>query len=58
MGNTLTLEATITDESLLLQPWSKVFDTAEFNDTPQGELEEPLSCLERDIESMATRERG
>jgi hypothetical protein len=58
VGDTLTLEATVTDESLLLQPWSKVFDTAEFNNTPQGELEEPLPCLERDIESMATRERG
>ena len=58
VGDTLTLEATVTDESLLLQPWSKVFDTAEFNNTPQGELEEPLPCLERDIESMFTRERG
>ncbi len=57
-GNTLTLEATVTDDSQLLQPWSKVFDTAEFNTDPQGELEEPLPCLERDIERMATRERG
>jgi len=43
---------------LLLQPWTVNPETEEFNRTPGGELEEPLPCLERDIESMFTRERG
>ena len=58
MGDTLTLESTVTDDSLLLQPWTVNPETEKFNNTPQGELEEPLPCLERDIESMFTRERG
>ena len=58
VGNTLTLEATVYDDSLLLQPWTMNPQTRQLNTDPRPELEEPLPCLERDLENMATRERG
>jgi len=58
VGNTLTYQATVKDESLLLQPWTTNPQTRQFNTDPKAELEEPLPCLERDLDNMFTRERG
>ena len=58
VGNTLTYQATVKDESLLLQPWTTSPETRQLNTDPRAELEEPLPCLERDLDNMFTRERG
>jgi hypothetical protein len=58
VGNTLTYQATVKDDSLLLQPWTMNPQTRQLNTDPLAELEEPLPCLERDLNNMATRERG
>ena len=57
VGNTLTWEAEVTD-SILLQPWKTGPLTRQLNTTPGGEIEEPLPCVERDLQHMVTRERG
>ena len=57
-GNVLTYEATVTDPSLLLQPWTMNTQRRQLNTDPLAELEEPLPCLERDLQNMITRERG
>ena len=58
VGNTLSYEATVFDDSLLLQPWTRPTQVRQLNTDPRAELEEPLPCLERDLNNMATRERG
>ena len=57
IGNTLTWEAEVTD-SILLQPWKTGPLTRMLNADPQAEIEEPLPCVERDLQHMVTRERG
>jgi hypothetical protein len=57
VGNTLTWEAEVTDP-LLMQPWKPAPQTRTLNTTPQAEFEEPLPCVERDLQHMVTRERG
>lgn len=58
VGNALTYQATVKDDSLLLRPWTTNPQTRQLNTDPLAELEEPLPCLERDLDNMATRERG
>jgi len=58
VGNTLTYQATVKDDSLLLKPWTTNPQTRQLNTDPLAELEEPLPCLERDLDNMFTRERG
>ena len=58
VGNALTYQATVKDDSLLLQPWTTNPQTRQLNTDPLAELEEPLPCLERDLDNMFTRERG
>lgn len=57
VGNTLTWRATVED-SLFLQPWTTATQTRELNTDPLAEIEEPLPCVERDLQHMVTRERG
>ena len=57
VGNTLTWEAEVTD-SLLMQPWRSNAQTRVLNTDPAAEIEEPLPCVERDLQHMVTRERG
>ena len=57
VGNTLTWEAEVTD-SLLIQPWKSNVQTRVLNTDPEAEIEEPLPCVERDLQHMVTRERG
>jgi hypothetical protein len=57
VGNTLTWEATVED-SLLLQPWKTGPQTRMLNADPLAEIEEPLPCVERDLQHIVTRERG
>jgi hypothetical protein len=57
VGNTLTWEAEVTD-SLLLQPWKTSQQTRMLNPDPMAEIEEPLPCVERDLQHIVTRERG
>jgi hypothetical protein len=56
-GNTLTWEAEVTD-SVLMRPWKPNPQTRQLNTDPVAELEEPLPCVERDLQHMVTRERG
>jgi hypothetical protein len=56
-GNTLTWEATVED-SILLQPWKTGPLTRQLNTDPLAEIEEPLPCVEKDLNNMVTRERG
>jgi len=56
-GNTLTWEATVEDP-IFVKPWSPPAQRRELNPDPKAEIEEPLPCLEQDLENMATRERG
>jgi hypothetical protein len=57
-GNTVTWEATVTDPSMFLKPYTVRPIVRQFNTDPMFELEEPLPCLERDLNLMYTRERG
>jgi hypothetical protein len=57
VGNTLTWEADVTD-SVLMQPWKTGPMTRQLNTDPMAEIEEPLPCVERDLQHMVTRERG
>ena len=57
-GNVVTWEATVEDEYLLMQPWTMRPQTRQLNTDPFAELEEPLPCLERDLQNMTKRERG
>jgi hypothetical protein len=57
VGNSLTWEAEVTD-TLLLQPWKMGSQTRLLNPDPMGEVEEPLPCVERDLQHIVTRERG
>jgi hypothetical protein len=57
VGNSLTWEAEVTD-TLLLQPWKTGPQTRLLNPDPMGEVEEPLPCVERDLQHIVTRERG
>jgi hypothetical protein len=57
VGNTLTWEAEVTD-SILLQPWTVGPATRQLNTDPLAEIEEPLPCVERDLQHIVTRERG
>jgi hypothetical protein len=57
VGNTLTWEAEVTD-SLLLRPWKTAQLTRMLNPDPRAEIEEPLPCVERDLQHIVTRERG
>ena len=57
VGNTLTWEAEVTDP-LLLQPWKTPMQRRLLNADKLGEVEEPLPCVERDLQHMVTRERG
>lgn len=57
VGNTLTWEAEVTD-SILLQPWRTGPLTRVANTDPRAEIEEPLPCVERDLQHIVTRERG
>jgi hypothetical protein len=57
VGNTLTWEAEVTD-SILLQPWKVGPVTRQLNTDPLAEIEEPLPCVERDLQHIVTRERG
>ena len=56
-GNTLTWEAEVTDP-ILLQPWKPAPMRRQLNTDPSAEIEEPLPCVERDLQHMVTRERG
>jgi hypothetical protein len=56
-GNTLTWEATVED-TVLLQPWKTGPQTRQLNTDPFAEIEEPLPCVEKDLNNMVTRERG
>jgi hypothetical protein len=53
----LTWEAEVTD-SLLLQPWKTGPVTRMLDANPRPEIEEPLPCVERDLQHIVTRERG
>jgi hypothetical protein len=57
VGNALTWEAEVTD-SILMQPWKTGPLTRVVNTDPKAEIEEPLPCVERDLQHMVTRERG
>ena len=57
VGNSLTWEAEVTD-SVLMQPWKTGPQRRLLNTDPLGELEEPLPCVERDLQHMVTKERG
>jgi hypothetical protein len=57
VGNTLTWEATVED-TLLRQPWKTGPIVRELNPDPAAQIEEPLPCVERDLQHMVTRERG
>ena len=57
VGNTLTWEAEVEDP-LLLQPWKTGPQRRLLNTDKLGEVEEPLPCVERDLQHMVTRERG
>jgi hypothetical protein len=58
IGNTVRWEATVNDPSMFLKPYTVRPIVREFNADPTAELEEPLPCLERDLQLMFTRERG
>ena len=58
VGNTLTLQATVEDDFLFMQPWTTATQTRQLNTDPLAEIEEPLPCVERDLQHMVTRERG
>ena len=51
-------EATVEDPYLLMQPWTRATQTGQLNTDPLAEIEEPLPCVERDLQLMFTRERG
>ena len=57
VGNALTWEAEVTD-SILMQPWKTGPLTRVVNSDPRAEIEEPLPCVERDLQHIVTRERG
>jgi hypothetical protein len=57
VGNTLTWEAEVQD-SALLRPWRMAPQMRQLNTDPVAEIEEPLPCVERDLQHMVTRERG
>ena len=57
VGNALTWEAEVTD-TLLLQPWKTGPQIRLVNTDAMAEVEEPLPCVERDLQHMVTRERG
>jgi hypothetical protein len=57
VGNTLTWEAEVSD-SLLLRPWKTGPVTRMLDANPRPEIEEPLPCVERDLQHIVTRERG
>jgi hypothetical protein len=57
VGNTLSWEATVED-SVLLRPWKTGPQTRQLNTDPLAEIEEPLPCVERDLQHIVTRERG
>ena len=57
VGNTLHWEAEVTD-SVLMRPWKPNPQMRQLNTDPLAELEEPLPCVERDLQHMVTRERG
>lgn len=57
VGNTLSWEAEVTD-SVLMRPWKPNPQTRQLNTDQLAELEEPLPCVERDLQHMVTRERG
>jgi hypothetical protein len=57
VGNTLSWDAEVTD-SVLMRPWKPNPQTRQLNTDPVAELEEPLPCVERDLQHMVTRERG
>ncbi|MGH6690712.1 MAG: hypothetical protein ACREF4_08545, partial [Gammaproteobacteria bacterium] len=57
VGNALTWDAEVTD-SILMQPWKTGPLTRIANTDPKAEIEEPLPCVERDLQHMVTRERG
>jgi hypothetical protein len=56
-GNTLKWEATVYDP-IMVKPWSPAPMQRQLNTDPMAEIEEPLPCLEQDLEHMFTRERG
>jgi hypothetical protein len=41
-----------------MRPWKPNPQTRQLNTDPMAELEEPLPCVERDLQHMVTRERG
>ena len=58
VGNTVRWEATVHDPSMFLKPYQARPIIREVNTDPMAEVPEPLPCLERDLQNMATRERG
>jgi hypothetical protein len=57
VGNTLEWQATVEDP-ILLKPWTTAMQRRQLNTDPLAEIEEPLPCLEQDLQHMVTRERG
>lgn len=57
VGNTLHWEAEVTD-TVLMRPWKMPPQMRQLNTQERPELEEPLPCVERDLQHMVTRERG
>jgi hypothetical protein len=57
VGNTLEWQATVEDP-ILLKPWNTGMQRRQLNTDPLAELEEPLPCVEKDLQHMVTRERG
>jgi hypothetical protein len=41
-----------------MQPWKTGPQRRLLNTDPLAELEEPLPCVERDLQHMVTKERG
>lgn len=56
-GNTLTWQATVYDE-VLVRPWEMTPVRRTLNPDPKAVLAEDLRCEDRDLEHIATRERG
>jgi hypothetical protein len=57
VGNTLEWQATVEDP-ILLRPWTTAMQRRQLNTDPLAEIEEPLPCVEKDLQHMVTRERG
>jgi hypothetical protein len=57
VGNTLEWQATVEDP-ILLKPWNTGMQRRQLNTDPFAEIEEPLPCVEKDLQHMVTRERG